>query len=630
MLNILRKRAQSMVIQIVVLVIAIVFVFWGVGTNLGNKRNVMANVNGEEISIADYQKIYDSTVDNYRVQFGGTIPQGFLEALGLKQQVLNQLIQKAIFRQGGREMGITVSKLATQNEIKTMDVFQTNGQFDLNLYKQVLNQNRMNPTSFEAGLRNDLLTRKISEAMQGFVMVPDNEVQFRFDLNNEEIRLAYFKVYSDDYLNKVDVQEEELAKWYQENKNNYLSESQIRLSYLFFGFTDDLEQMEISEDTIRERYENNKEQYVVPEQRHARHILFEVKETDDVQVRAEKKKKAEEVLKLAREGRDFAELAKEYSEGPSGPTGGDLSFFARGAMVAPFDEAVFQLKPGELSGVVETSFGYHIIKLEDVREGKSRSFDEVREEIADEIRKQEARGYTFKRASQAYEDIIRSGSLEKYSELNKGDVVQTEYFARSAPPPPPVSDPKLMQTAFSLKKGELSSLVETGEGYAILFVDDIRKPDVPELQSVRDRVVDDYKLAKSVELARKNAAEILQDSREKKSLAQSIPSSSRLQETGYIQRANIGGDTDLPAQVVQKAFDLSLNEPFPQEPFVQDDTYILYELVERKAGDKTLDDQQRQQLETQLLSSFQNTLLTAWLVNMQDKADIWINDQLLQ
>ncbi|MDH3330431.1 MAG: peptidyl-prolyl cis-trans isomerase, partial [Desulfobulbaceae bacterium] len=195
---------------------------------------------------------------------------------------------------------------------------------------------------------------------------------------------------------------------------------------------------------------------------------------------------------------------------------------------------------------------------------------------------------------------------------------------------PPVSDTKLMQTAFSLKKGELSSLVETGEGYAILFVDDIRKPDVPELQSVRDRVVDDYKLAKSVELARKNAAEILQESREKKSLAQSIPSSARLQETGYIQRANIGGDTDLPAQVVQKGFDLSLKEPFPQEPFVQDDTYILYELVERKAGDKTLDEQQRQQLETQLLSSFQNTLLTAWLVNMQDRADIWINDQLLQ
>lgn len=630
MLNILRKRSQSIVIQIVVLAIAIVFVFWGVGTNLGNKRNSMAKVNGEEIPIAEYQRAYDNTVDNYRTQFGGTIPPGFLDALGLQQQVINQLIQTAVFRQGGREMGVTVSKVATQDEIKTMEVFQTNGQFDLNLYKNVLSQNRMTPTSFEAGLRNDLLTRKVADAVEGFALLPDGEVQSRFDFDNEEIRLAYLKIKSDDFLDKVEMQDDELAKWYEDNKNKYLSDPQIRIKYLIFDFEEDLKQIEISEDAIRARYEQNMDQYVVPEQRHARHILLQVKESDDEEVRANQKKKAEEVLLLVQQGQDFADLAKEYSEGPSGPSGGDLGFFGRGAMVPAFDEAVFKLNSGEISGVVETNFGYHIIKVEEVREPSTRTFAEVKEEIADNMRQQEVKGYTFKRASQAYEDIILSGSLQKFSEAGKGNVQQTDYFSRSAPPEDRLSDPKLLQTAFSLKKGELSSLVETGQGYSILFVDDIKQPEVPAMEAVRDRVVDEYKKSKSVELARENAEELLQNAQDTMSLVQTVGSSAGLQESGYIQRSNMSGEEDLPAAVAQKAFDLSLKEPLPQEPFVENGTYIVYELLERKAGEKKLDAEQRQQLEGQLLTSNQNTLLQAWLSYMQANADIWVNDQLLQ
>ena len=550
MLNILRKRAQSIVIQVVVLVIAIVFVFWGVGTNLGNKRNLLANVNGEEISIVDFQKTYDSTVDNYRVQFGGSIPQGFLEALDLKQQVLNQLIQAVVFRQSGQEMGITVSKVATQDEIKKMDVFKTNGQFDLGLYKTVLSQNRMNPKSFEASLRNDLLTKRVSEAIRGFSVVTDSEVRSRVDFNTEEIKLAYAEVASADFLDKVAIQEDELARWYKENSNNYLSEPRIRLKYLYFDFKDDLDRLDINEDSLKARFERNKDKYVVPEQRRARHILFKVAKTDDARIRADKSKKAEEVLLLARQGQDFSELAKKYSEGPSGPGGGDLGFFDRGAMVAAFDQAVFQLQPDEISNVVETPFGYHIIKLEEVREQKTRSYDEVKEEIVEEMRLKDGKGFTFKRASQGYEDIIRSGSLEKYNNQHKGIVQETDYFLQSIPPGPPVSEPKLLQKAFSLKKGELSSLIETDTGYAILFVDDILKPEVPELEAVRDSVVNDYKKAKSVDLAREMAVQLLKDSRDKKSMAQATGFPVTLKESDFIQRSHVTDSMDIPVQIM--------------------------------------------------------------------------------
>ncbi len=630
MLNILRKRAQSIVIQVVVLVIAIVFVFWGVGSNLGNKRNSLATVNGEEISFNDYQKIYDSTIDNYRVQFGGSIPQGFLEALGLKQQVLNQLVQAAVFRQSGREMGITVSKVATQDEIKKMEVFQTNGQFDLNLYQNVLSQNRMNPKSFEASLRNDLLTKRVSESIRGFSAVTDSEVQSRIDFNNEEIKLAYAEVKSADFLDKVEIQEPELARWYEENKNNYLSEPQIRLKYLYFGFDDNLDQIEIDENALRSRYETQMDRYNIPEQRQARHILFKVEETDDVQVREDKKKKADEVLLLAQQGDDFTELAKKYSEGPSGPGGGDLGFFGRGAMVPTFDEAVFQLQPGEISGIVETQFGYHIIKLEEVREGQTRSYDEVKEEIADAIRQDDVKKFTFNRATRAYEDIIRSGSLEKYKTQSEGIVQETDYFSQKTPPGPPVSEPQLLQKAFSLKKGELSSLIETDSGYAILFMDDIRDPEVREFDAVREKVVEHYTQVKSVDLAREKAEQLLKDSQENKGLAQAAGDSAVLQKSDFIRRSAASTGKELPAQIIQKAFELSLQKPLPEEPFVQGDSFFVYELLEKRNGEEALDDSQKEQLREQLASASQDKLLSAWLTSMQDSADIWTNIQLLQ
>ena len=629
MLNMLRKRAQSTLIQIIVLIIAIVFVFWGVGTNLGNKKNTLATVNGEEIPYQDFQRAYDSTVDNYRQQFGGSIPPGFLDGLGLQQQVINQLVKAEIFRQSGREMGITLSKLSTQDEIKDMEVFKDNGQFDLNRYKEVLAQNRMNPASFEAGLRNDLFLRKVQDVVNGFSMVTDSEIQSRFEFTNEEINIAYLQLKSDDFQDKVEIQDDELAEWYNENKNKYLSKPKVRLKYLFFDFDDDMAQMTVSDETIQARYESNNEKYVIPEQRHARHILFKVTEADDEQVRIDKRKKAEEVLLLSQGGQDFAELAKKYSEGPSGPSGGDLGFFKSGAMVESFDDVVFQLQAGEISGVVETVFGYHIIKLEEIKPGTTRSLDDVRTEIVEEIKKEDVKGYTFKRASKSYEDIIRSGSLDKYSENQSGNVQKTDFFTRSTPPEAPVSYPKFLQTAFSLKKGELSSLVETGKGYAIIFVDDIQQSDVPELDSVRDKVVEDYTKAKSIDLAREKAELILTESRDQGNFAEIASSAGEVKESGFIKRSALSSVADLPAPVVQKAFSL-YRDALPEEPFVQGNIFYVFQMLERRQSDAILDDTTREQLEKQLKTSAQQKLLAGWLTCMQDRADIRTNLQMLQ
>ncbi len=630
MLNLLRKKAQSTMIQGLVLIIAIVFVFWGVGANLGTKRNALATVNGYEIPYEDYQRMYDTMIDNLRVQFGGSIPQGFLDSLGMKQQVLNQLIQAEILRQGGRAMGINVSRLATQEEIKTMDVFQQNGQFDINRYKQVLSQNRMTPTTFEASLRNDLLTRSVTDAVQKFAILPESEVQSRYDFANEQVRIAYAVFNAADYADQVVIEEEQLNAWYGEQKSNYLTDPQVRLKYIFFRFDDDLKNIDVSDELVKARYEENIQQHVVPEQRHARHILFRISETDDVQVRSEKKVKAEEVLVLAKEGKDFVELAKQYSEGPTAQSGGDLGFFNRGAMVEQFDKAVFQMEPGDVSEIVETVFGYHIIKLEAVRPEVIKSFEEVKDSIVSDMKKETVKTVTQERARSAYEAIIRSGSLERYSQDRADEVQLTGFFPQTSPPEGPVSDPRFLQTAFKLNKGELSSLVPTADGYAIIFVDDIMKPEVPELETVRDRVTTDYVAAKSVELAREAAAEGLKRAREALALDGEVLDGKEVRQSDFIKRTNPTEAGGLPVQVVQLAFERSQKEPFPQEPFSQGDSIYVFQRLENRQSDEPLEETQRQVLAEQLARSARERLLTDWIAWRQDSAEIWTNQQILQ
>lgn len=625
MLNILRKRAQSTVIQGMVLLIAVVFIFWGVGTNLRGNRSAVATVNGEEITVQEYQRAYDRMVENYQQQFGGQMPPGLLEGLNIKGQVVGQLIQAELFRQGAAKMGLIISKEATQREIEKIAAFQENGHFDLSRYKEVLSQNRLTPTSFEGGLRNDMLTSKVVETVGSFALLPESEVKHWLDFSDEEVKLAVESIKSSDFEDKVEVKDTELSSWFDKHKAEYTSEPKIRLQYLFFNFDKDLDQVQVGEDTLRARYESEKEKYSTPEQRHARHILFKVTSEESEEAVAAKKKQAEEILERVRKGEDFTELAKQYSEGPTKETGGDLGFFSRGRMVKEFDDAVFSMKPGEVSGPVRTPFGFHVIKLEEVRPATTRSFDEVKDELAKTIQKEEVKGITFKKASEAYEGIMRAGSLAKFSEQSGKKLLETDFFDRSHPPAGITSDPVFLQTAFNLGKGELSSLIELNKGYAIAFVNDVQEAQIPALTDVREKVAADYRREKAVDLARAAAEKELAAANEKGDLK-----GEGVEETGYVKRSAPQAES-VPREVIADSFTLAPNVKLPEHPVEVGTTFYVYEIRDRRQADQTTVDTEREkQLKQQLLASLQNRLVGDWLDGLKEQAKIWTNDNLLR
>lgn len=626
MLNILRKNAQSVVVQAIVVIIAVVFIFWGVGTQLRNNSNAVAVVNGKEIAYRDFQQSYERAVETYKQQFGGQVPQKFFESIGLKEMVLNQLIQSELLRQGAEKIGIMVSKDATQKKIQEMAVFNDkDGHFDFSSYKAVLERNRLSPTIFETGIQNELRINRVADAVKAFASLPGKEVQNWLEYTDQEIKIAYASFKSESYISQVKVNEEELQAWYANNKQNYKSPPQNKLQYLFFNSDDDLKQVKVNEDEMKKYYDENSARYNEPEQRRARHILFKVSSDDRPEIKAAKKTEAERILTKLKNNGDFIQLATQYSDDPSKTKGGDLGFFSRGKMVKTFEDAVFSLKKGEISGLIESPYGYHLVKVEEIIPEKMQSFNEVKESIQKELEKRGGKSIAFKRASAAYEDIIRAGSIAKYSAQSGYPVKKTDFFEQNNPPQESVlRDRSFLQAAFALKKGELSSVVEVTGGYAIIFVDDTKEAMVPDLAAVRDRVVADYKKMKSVDLARTAAEDALKLAKEK----QSWPTNLERKESEYMKR--VGASGAVPELVRQDAFTFVGKGLFPEKVVALENMFYVYQIIDIRQKTDETDKERVQQLEPQLLAMQNNKLMADWMSLLRKKAKIWTNARMLQ
>lgn len=625
MLNILRKNAQSIIIQVIVIVIAIVFVFWGVGSNLNKSPNTLAMVNDREISSRDFQQQYEQAVEKYQQQFGGQMPPGFLDSIGLKQQVLNQLIQSELLRQGAEKIGVVASNEATQRRIEAMAVFQNNGRFDLGQYRAVLDRNRLSPTSFEAGIKNDLLLDRVIALVGSFADLPTKELQDWIDYIDLELKLAWTVFKGEDYRAQIKVDDSVLQAWYADKKEQYKSPPQNKLAYLWFSFDADLPQVALAEEAVQQYYQEHSDQYTVPEQRRARHILIKVAPDAGQAEKDAKKSEAEKVLALLNQGGDFTQLAQQYSQDTTRDQGGDLGFFGRGKMVPPFEEAVFSLTQGQVSGLVETPFGYHIIQVSEIRPAKVQALAEVKGAIRKQLEQQAVGAITFKRASTAYEEIIKAGSLAKYSAASGQPAKQTDFFGQNNPPSDPVvRNSAFLQAAFGLRKGELSSMVETDSGYAIIFVEDTKESVVPELSVVRERAEADFRQEKGIELARQAAEALLATVRTQ----QQWPADQGHQETDYIKRQ--GPAAAVPEQLVRSAFALVGQAAVPDKVVAVDTSFYVYQIAASRPGKEAMDANKRSKLEQQLLAAQQNRILTEWLGQLRQEAKIWTNAKMLQ
>lgn len=625
MLQILRKKSQSTFIQIIVVVIALVFIFWGVGANLRGDRQAALTVNGESITFQEFQQAYDQAYQRLSDQFGGNVPKGLAETFGVKQQVINQLIQTALLRQGAREMGLQVSGEEVSRIIQEMVQFQENGVFSLERYKTVLAANRMAPTKFEDSMRLDKLAEVAAREIGNFgTFVTDIEIEQRYSEDNEQVSVKYIQVMPKNYIAKVTVEEDALKSWFETVKDNYKSEPKIKLKYLPFTYKGVGSKIEIDAAKIEEYYRNNPQQFQIPEQRHARHILLKASEADSQERRQEQLAKAEDILKKAREGADFIELAKEYSEGPSRDSGGDLGFFSAGRMVPTFDQAVFAMQAGDISEVVTTQFGYHIIKLEEIQSSRVTDLADATEEIKTILQDKEAENLAFQVANDAYEGIISAGSLAQYEADNpKAVIKETDFFSKADAPTELEEDAQFLTRAFELKNGELSSLIKGSSGYIILFAEDYQEPVVPGFEAVKERVEKDFRTEKSRELAEKAADDLLNSLREGKDLdtlvqEMGVPAI----QTPLLKRTGPNDTSTFPSSLLESVFSLSESSPLPEKVGRAGDDFFVYRFVARNIPTLDKGSEDVGKYRQQIKQAKQQQIIAAWLRHQEVNAEI--------
>ncbi|HEX9716055.1 MAG TPA: SurA N-terminal domain-containing protein [Desulfurivibrionaceae bacterium] len=622
MLDFMRRKAQSTYIQATILIIILVFVFWGVGTSQKGGPDAIATVNGQSISAQEYQRNYNQTIGRYQEQFGGTLPAGLLEALNLKQQVLNQMIQELVMQQGAKEAGLIVGSEEVRKVIQNMDAFREEGIFKLDRYKKLLASSKMTTTDFENNVRNDLLQNKILTHLSRFARISDSELKDRFAFDNDQLKLEYVAFGADGFRSSGPVADEELNLFFEGNKQAYLTEPQVKLRYITFLNEQALPATQLSDQEIEQYYQMNPDKFSTPEQRQARHILLRSDPKDSPELQAAKRKKLEAILALAKAGKDFSQLAKEHSEDASGKNGGDLGFFSKEQVVPPFAEAAFALKEGEISTIVETQFGLHLIKLEKIKPAQVTTLAAAREQISAELKAQRGKDLTFQLANQAYEGIIQAGSLDKYATGAATPVQTTDYFTQANPPSALAGQPALLKTIFSLKKGELSSLLEIKGGYAIVSLDEVKEPQVPPLLEVRARVekdfLDDQALAKAKDAA---VALLAQAKKEGSLVAAAEKAKSPVQETSFFTRSQ-QATSGLPAPVAAQGLKLSGASPYAKEIAENGATfYVLHFKEDKPAGEETFAGQ-KEALRTMLTQEKQMQVMGSWLAYLQSRAKI--------
>ena len=367
-------------------------------TRMGDESNVIAKVGGQKILKEELDAAQRQQADRLRQAYGTRFDPKMLDNPEARQGILDNLIaQKALSVEAARSR-LSVSDASLQQSILQIpDLQGADGKFDVERYKALLAAQGMSPTMFEAQLRQDLALQQINAAVQNSAFAPKALSTRLSEINEQQREVQEMLFKASDYAAKVKVTDEMLKSFYDNSGSRFETPEQVKAEYVVLNPAAVAAQVTVSDADIKSYYEQNAKRYTTEEQRRASHILITAPKDAPAKERAAAKAKAEALLAQVRKNPgDFAKLAKENSQDPgSAERGGDLDFFGKGMMVKPFEDAAYKLQKGQISDVVESEFGYHIIKVTDIKPGGVRTLEQVKDEIAAEIKKQlAAKKYT--------------------------------------------------------------------------------------------------------------------------------------------------------------------------------------------------------------------------------------------
>ena len=598
----------------------------GVGAAPGE---VIADVEGRTVTAGQFRQRYNAQMLAYRSAYGSNLSDQLLRQLGIEQQILQQMVDEQAALVEAERHGIRVSDEELAQQIFAIPGLQENGRFvGEQRYEQILRTQNppLTKALFEENLRRSLMIDKLRSALTDWMTVSDGEVEREFTLRNEKVKLQVVALTADAFRGQVSVTDADVAAHFEAHKAEYRVGEQRKVRMLLLDREQARTRIAVAPTEVQRYYNNNLAQYQTPEQIRASHILLNTAGKEEAAVR----KQADALLQQVKSGADFAERARTLSEDEgTKANGGDLDYFSRGRMVPEFETAAFALAAGQVSDVVRTQYGFHIIKVVDKKPAVTRPFEEVRAQIEDQLKSQRADEQITARAAELADRLDDPDDLDTIAREAGLRVTDSEFFGRDEPVPGLGVAPQVAAAAFQLEEGQVSQPVPSPRGPVFLTRSGTRDPYVPTLDQVKDRVRDDVIRARATELSRQRAAQIAATLRSAASFdAAAKAAGLEAKETQLVPRGSPLPDIGVSAEVDKVAF--SLPAGGVSEPVTANDATVIVRVAERDEVTPEELKQGRGAFREQLLTERRGRFFTSYMARAKERMSIEIRDDVVR
>ncbi len=627
MLEAIRERTKGWLAKVILALITIPFALFGIDQYLqGAGSNVpIAKVDGDAITVQEFGNALQNLRN--RLQSEGQTDLTILDRPELRQSVLDKLINDRLLSVEVKRANFSISDEQLSQYITSMPEFSVDGKFSEELYYQLLTQNRLTLKDFESSIRQDLKAQQAREGFASLAYVPDSLVEqtLKAELQEREVSVAEIK--TADYLSEVSIEAAQVQEYYEKNKDRFQVPEQVQLEFVLMSANTLLPTMQVTEDEVKRFFDDNADQFQGDEERRASHILIGFGLSPTPAAKEDARSKAEQILEEVKKNPEqFAEQARKHSQDPgSAQNGGDLGMFGRGVMVKSFDDAVFSMTPGAISDLVESEFGYHIIKLTEIS-GEAVSLASVAPQIRGELIYQKALA-KFTENAEDFSNIVyeQSTSLEPAAKAFGLDIQKTPWMSREDVARVFKSD-RMRDLVFSeeaLKDGRNTEAVEVAPNSLMVARVAEYKPAAPRtFEEVKSGIEEFLRVEAAAKIAIAKGEAALADLRagkEAKDLDWIPPV--------VVDRKNAQGLTDL---TMSNAFKIK-TDTLPAYAGVAD-TNKGYLLIKVSGVNANLpeDENDRQAAKIEMQAALAAEYVDAYLKALRAKGNVSVNQQLMQ
>ncbi|MBA7481742.1 Peptidyl-prolyl cis-trans isomerase D [subsurface metagenome] len=591
----------------------------------GDQQKPLAKVNGVSIPYATFARSYSDVYERYQQTSGEQIsPQ--VETY-LKYQVLAQLITNEILRQEANRAKIRISEEELTEAIeRIMRSFPSREAF-----MRFLNSQHISYRDLKEQIIKQLAINELTQRIGDSVGVTDQEVKDYWLRENEKIKAVYIYLSPKKYEKEVVVSQEEITIYYEKHKEDFTIPEKVKADYLLISSAEFTKEIKVTAKELKSYYEGHLANFEAPEKRKVSHILIKLLPSASKKDEENAKKEIEEIQKKLEKGADFTTLAKKYSQDtPSAEKGGDLGFFTYTEMIPSFSRAAFSLeKEGEVSGIVKSPFGYHLIKLTGIKQAYTEPFEKVKSRInkllieqkSDDLAKKEAEGMRerIKEKKITFTDYVKKHPFRYNS---------TPFFSSTEKVEGVGWTPQFNQVAFSLKPGEISSVVQIPQGYSILKLVERKTSRIPPLKEITQKIKEKVVQEKAKRTAEEKAKQIQKEIKEGENLSSLVKKFGlEYKSLEYLKRGDWIEELDGTdrEKFMETAFSLAKGGVSP--PVWLSKGYYVIQLTGR---DLSLEEftKEREKFTQDLTSQKRAEELNLWLQKIREKAKIEDNSSL--